>query len=136
VPASRLAITDDAIAVIVERYTREAGVRNLERRIASIARKTAGGSSSTGRARFASPDEYQALARIEGYPEEEMRARPAVGFRPAWRARPRVEPSSHRGDHGEGVRKLKLTGSLGDVMKESAEAALSFVKSRYAGEAA
>ena len=138
VPASRLAITDDAIAVIVERYTREAGVRNLERRIASIARKTARRivEHRTGPFRVTRTSIKRWLGP-EDYPEEEMRARPAVG----------VSTGMARSAAGgtilfieaitvKGNGRLKLTGSLGDVMKESAEAALSFVKSRYAGEAA
>jgi len=138
VPASRLFITDDAVATIVERYTREAGVRNLERRIASIARKTARRlvEHRTGPFRVSRKNIKRWLGP-EDFPEEEMRPRPAVG----------VSTGMARSAAGgtilfieaitvKGNGRLKLTGSLGDVMKESAEAALSFVKSRYAGEAA
>jgi ATP-dependent Lon protease len=138
VPVRKLLITDEAIAQIAERYTREAGVRNLERRIAAIARKSArklverrkGPFRVTGAnlKRWLGPEEY---------PEEEMRPAPAVG----------VSTGMARSAAGgtilfieaitvKGSGKLKLTGSLGEVMKESAEAALSFVKSRYAVEGA
>jgi ATP-dependent Lon protease len=138
VPARSLAFDDEALARIVERYTREAGVRGLERAIASIARKTARRIVERGRGplrvtganlkRWLGPEEY---------PEEEMLAAPAVG----------VSTGMARTAAGgtilfiealpvAGSGKLKLTGSLGDVMKESAEAALSFVKSRYATAAA
>jgi ATP-dependent Lon protease len=138
VPESRLVITDEAVAAIVERYTREAGVRNLERRIASIARKTARRLVERRMGPFrVTRTNIKRWLGPEDYPEEEMRARPAVG----------VSTGMARSAAGgtilfieaitvKGNGKLKLTGSLGDVMKESAEAALSFVKSRYAGEAA
>jgi len=138
VPASKLVITDDAVGVIVERYTREAGVRNLERRIASIARKTARKLVERKRGPFRiTRTNIKGWLGPEEYPEEEMRPRSAVG----------VSTGMARSAAGgtilfieaitvKGSGKLKLTGSLGDVMKESAEAALSVVKSRYAGEVA
>jgi ATP-dependent Lon protease len=138
VPASKLVITDDAVSVIVERYTREAGVRNLERRIASIARKSARKLVERKRGPFRiTRTNVKGWLGSEEYPEEEMRPRSAVG----------VSTGMARSAAGgtilfieaitvKGSGKLKLTGSLGDVMKESAEAALSFVKSRYAGEVA
>jgi len=138
VPASKLVITDDAVGVIVERYTREAGVRNLERRIASIARKSARKLVERKRGPFRiTRTNVKGWLGSEEYPEEEMRPRSAVG----------VSTGMARSAAGgtilfieaitvKGSGRLKLTGSLGDVMKESAEAALSFVKSRYAGEVA
>jgi ATP-dependent Lon protease len=138
VPPSKLLITDDAVGVLVERYTREAGVRNLERRIAAIARKTARRLVERKRGPFrVTRTNVKSWLGPEEYPEEEMRPRPAVG----------VATGMARSAAGgtilfieaitvKGNGKLKLTGSLGDVMKESAEAALSFVKSRYAEEIA
>jgi ATP-dependent Lon protease len=134
VPGRKLRFTDDAIAGIVERYTREAGVRNLERRIASIARKSARKLVERRRGPFRiTRANLKSWLGPEEYPEEEMRAAPAVG----------VSTGMARSAAGgtilfieaitvKGSGKLKLTGSLGEVMKESAEAALSFVKSRYA----
>jgi ATP-dependent Lon protease len=138
VPASRLVIADDAVAAIVERYTREAGVRNLERRIASIARKTARSLVEHKRGPFRiTRTNLKRWLGAEEYPEEEMRPRPAVG----------VSTGMARSAAGgtilfieaiavKGSGKLKLTGSLGEVMKESAEAALSYVKSRYGAKIA
>ena len=138
VPASKLVITGEAVGSIVERYTREAGVRNLERCIASIARKTARKLVEHKRGPFRiTQANIKGWLGPEEYPEEEMHPRPAVG----------VSTGMARSAAGgtilfieaitvKGSGKLKLTGSLGDVMKESAEAALSFVKSRYAGEVA
>jgi len=136
VPARKLLITDDALAQIVERYTREAGVRNLERRIAAIARKSARKlvERRKGPFRITSAN-LKGWLGPEEYPEEEMRPVPSVG----------VSTGMARSAAGgtilfieaitvKGSGKLKLTGSLGEVMKESAEAALSFVKSRYAVE--
>jgi ATP-dependent Lon protease len=138
VPASKLLFTEDAVAAIIERYTREAGVRSLERRIASIARKTARRLVERKRGPFRiTRGNLKTWLGAEEYPEEEIRPHPAVG----------VSTGMARGAAGgailfieaipvKGNGKLKLTGSLGEVMKESAEAALSFVKSRYTGEAA
>ncbi|MDD4856666.1 MAG: AAA family ATPase, partial [Candidatus Krumholzibacteria bacterium] len=138
VPASKLIFADDAIAAIVERYTREAGVRNLERCIASIARKSARRLVERRKGPFrVTRANLKGWLGPEDYPEEEMRPRPAIG----------VSTGMARSAAGgtilfieaitvKGSGRLKLTGSLGEVMKESAEAALSFVKSRYAGELA
>jgi ATP-dependent Lon protease len=138
VPASKLVFADDAIAAIVERYTREAGVRNLGRCIASIARKSARRLVERRKGPFRiTRANLKGWLGSEDYPEEEMRPRPAIG----------VSTGMARSAAGgtilfieaitvKGSGRLKLTGSLGDVMKESAEAALSFVKSRYGGELA
>jgi len=136
VPARKLLIADDAIGRIVERYTREAGVRNLERRIAAIARKSARKLVERRSGPFRiTPGNLKSWLGPEEYPEEEMRPVPAVG----------VSTGMARSSAGgtilfieaitvKGSGKLKLTGNLGEVMKESAEAALSYVKSRYAVE--
>ncbi len=138
VPARKLIITDEAITRIVERYTREAGVRNLERRIAAIARKSARKLVERRKGPFrVTGANLKSWLGAEEYPEEEMRPVPAVG----------VSTGMARSSAGgtilfieaitvKGSGKLKLTGSLGEVMKESAEAALSYVKSRYATEGA
>ncbi|MCX5753705.1 MAG: endopeptidase La, partial [Candidatus Krumholzibacteria bacterium] len=138
VPARKLLIADEAITRIVERYTREAGVRNLERRIAAIARKSARKLVEHRKGPFrVTGANLKSWLGPEDYPEEEMRPVPAVG----------VSTGMARSAAGgtilfieaitvKGSGKLKLTGSLGEVMKESAEAALSFVKSRYAVESA
>jgi ATP-dependent Lon protease len=133
----RFMISQDAIETIVERYTREAGVRGLERRIASIARKTARRIVERARGPFrVTSANLKSYLGPEEYPEEEKRPGPAVGVSTGMARSAAggtilfIEAITVRGDG-----KLKLTGSLGEVMKESAEAALSFVKSRYNAEA-
>ncbi|RMG45468.1 MAG: endopeptidase La [Acidobacteria bacterium] len=124
--------SDQAIREIITRYTREAGLRNLERRIASIcrkiARRVAEGRSTGGRVTAAS------LERFLGPPPPHARERlagTAVGVVTglAWTAAGGdvlfVEALKMRGRG-----KLVLTGQLGGVMKESAQAALSWARSR------
>ncbi len=127
----KLAIGEDAIAAIVEQYTREAGVRSLERCIASIARKTARKLVERARGPFrVTRSNLKGYLGPEEYPEEEKRSRSAVGVATGMARSAAggtilfIEAITVRGNG-----KLKLTGSLGDVMKESAETALSFVKS-------
>ncbi len=127
-------ITDAAIAKIVQEFTREAGVRSLDRQIASLMRKVARRVASGG------PD-----TRIEIDPEfvaDALGAPPHLSETAERTTLPGVVVglayTSHGGDilflestvmpGGKGVR-LRLTGQLGDVMKESAEAALSWVRS-------
>jgi len=135
ITSKRLSLTDDALGTIIERYTREAGVRNLERAIASIARKTARKVVEGGRGPYrVTRSNCKGWLGPEEFPEEEMLPEPAVGVATgmakssAGGAILFIEAITVKGNG-----KLKLTGSLGDVMKESAEAALSFVKARYAG---
>jgi ATP-dependent Lon protease len=127
-------ITDAAIAKIVQEFTREAGVRSLDRQIASLMRKAARRVASGG------PD-----TRIEIDPEfvaNALGAPPHLSETAERTTLPGVVVglayTSHGGDilflessvmpGGKEVR-LRLTGQLGDVMKESAEAALSWVRS-------
>jgi ATP-dependent Lon protease len=131
---SQCEITDDAIRAIIEDYTREAGVRNLEREIGAIchnaAMKIAEG--KTDRVKVEAKDLHGILGarRFEG--EVAMRTSvPGVATGLAW------TPTG--GDilfvecaRVPGSGKLILTGQLGDVMKESAQAALSLVKARSA----
>lgn len=138
IPAKALFFEDEAIERIIERYTREAGVRNLERAIASIARKTARKLVDRKRGPFRVTEKnLKKWLGPEEYPEEEARKEPAVG----------VATGMARTSAGgtilfiealpmAGSGKLKLTGSLGEVMKESAEAAMSYIKSKYAADGA
>jgi len=125
-------ITDAAITEIIEHYTREAGVRSLEREIGKVFRHIA--------VRFAEGDtsavtiDAAGLAAILGAPrfESEVAMRssvPGVATGLAW--------TPVGGDilfieasRNPGTGKLILTGHLGDVMKESAQAALSLIKAR------
>jgi ATP-dependent Lon protease len=128
----QLALADSALLEIISRYTREAGLRNLEREIASICRKTA--------------------RRIaEGEPGASRVTRQGVS---KYLGPPKFIPEAERGEHEVGVAtglawtpfggeilhieasvvqgkgRLSLTGQLGEVMKESAQAALSYIRSR------
>src|SRR5690606_23830607 len=93
-----LTVTEAALATIVDRYTREAGVRNLERELGMLTRKVA-----------------PYIAKGEGTPPAVTGAGGEVLF---------IEATKM-----EGGRDLVLTGQLGDVMKESARIALSYVES-------
>ena len=126
-------LEDAAIRKIVCEYTREAGVRNLERFIASLMRKSARRIATDGTETQVNIDESfvsEALGAPPHLPEMAERTRmPGVAVGLAVTAHGGdilfVEATSMRG--GKGVR-LRLTGQLGDVMRESAEAALSWVR--------
>ena len=129
-----LALGDDAIVTVVQKYTREAGVRQLERELGKLARKVA--------------------RKIASDETEGMEITPAVAIEML--GRPRVHPERRAADDAAGVATgmfytpmggdimfveasvmpgeggLVLTGQLGDVMKESARAALSYAKTHYA----
>ena len=129
----QLTIADEALESVIDSYTREAGVRNLERKIAGVVRgiavKVAEGESGP----FTVADE-PALKPFLGPPRftsevAERTSESGVATGLAW--------TSVGGEilfiectkmHGTG--KLQLTGQLGDVMKESAQAAMSYVRTR------
>ena len=127
-----LLVTDKALRAMINGYTREAGLRNLEREIASItrkvARRVAEGKEGTVRVTPA------VLPRFLGAPKilpDEMLKKDAVGIATglAWTATGGdilfIEATAMKGKG-----RLTLTGQLGEVMKESAQAALSFARSR------
>jgi ATP-dependent Lon protease len=132
----RLEITDEALALVIDRYTREAGVRALEKQIATIARGVA--------VRFAEGADEPVSVR------DEADVRSYLGQ--ARHDDQRIERTSEAGvatgmawtpvggtilfveaTRMPGSGKLTLTGQLGDVMKESAMAALSYVRANTAG---
>jgi len=127
-----LIFTDRSLRVLINSYTREAGLRNLEREIAAIARKVARkvaeGHVGTVKLTPASVSKYLGAPKI--LPDEILK-KDAVGIATglAWTATGGdvmfVEATAMRGKG-----RLTLTGQLGDVMKESAQAALSFARSR------
>jgi len=141
-------ITDAAVDTLIAEYTREAGVRNLEREIASVCRKVA---------------KDIVLARQKnGVKSVKGKKRPSAGFKvdpqkieqylgvPRFRSRRRSDKSRVGSVTGlawtsvggelltvdvtvmNGTERLTLTGQLGDVMKESAQAALSYLRSNAA----
>jgi ATP-dependent Lon protease len=120
-----------AIVTIIDAYTREAGLRNLEREIATIcrklARRVAEGDKGPFRVTARSVGKY--LGPIRFFPDvAERLAVPGVAMGLAWTMFGGdvlfIESTAMRGK-----KSLMLTGSLGDVMKESAQTALSFIRS-------
>ena len=126
-----LKITDSALEEIIDFYTREAGVRNLERTIASLCRKAAHEivskkvksvtinaeniSKYLGERKYISEkiEEYNEIGTVNGLAYTELGGDML-----------KIEVSAL-----EGTGKVELTGSLGDVMKESAQIAISYVRS-------
>jgi ATP-dependent Lon protease len=127
-----VSISTDALRVVIDEYTREAGVRNLERELGKILRKTATGVASGAVATPVEVDEAAvrtALGRQRFFHEAaERTAVPGVATGLAVTGTGGdvlfVEATSHKGG-GDVI----LTGQLGDVMKESARIALSYVRS-------
>jgi ATP-dependent Lon protease len=127
-----LQIEDEALRLIIRSYTREAGVRNLERQIAAIcrgiAKEVALGKEAT---EVITPDKVpQYLGPIKFFSEvAERTAIPGVATGLAWTPVGGdilfVEATMSRGG-----KNLILTGQLGDVMKESAQIALSYIRSK------
>jgi ATP-dependent Lon protease len=128
---SQLSIPDRALRTVIREYTREAGVRNLERRIADLCRKTAT-QIATGKAERVKVDdellrEWLGPRRFSG----EVRKRtsdPGVATGLAYTAVGGdvlfIEATAYPGKG-----RLTITGQLGEVMQESAQAALSWVRS-------
>jgi ATP-dependent Lon protease len=125
-------VSDEGLAALCERYTREAGVRNLEREIGSVCRKIAlrvAEEGLEGPVRIEPDDLAELLGPVKFEPElAEESGRPGVAMGLAW------TPAG--GDilfiestRMPGTGELKLTGSLGDVMRESVEAARSWIRS-------
>jgi ATP-dependent Lon protease len=126
---------DSAIYEIIRRYTREAGVRNLEREIANVCRKIARevvkGSDKKKRFNVGAQQikKYLGVARYSyGVREEESRVGLATGL--AW-TEVGGELLTIETTILPGQGKLTVTGKLGDVMRESAQAAMSYVRSRW-----
>ncbi len=127
---SRLRITDAALRAVIGDYTREAGVRELERQIGAIARKVAREVAEGGNPKGSIGEERarKLLGRRRYHSEAKRRTRlPGVATGLAWTPVGGdvlfIEAQAY---DGEG--KLQITGQLGDVMKESAAAAVSYVR--------
>jgi ATP-dependent Lon protease len=125
-------ISDDAVMFLISHYTREAGVRNLEREIAhlcrKVARKIAEGKVKCYRMAKKNLPKYLGAPKFQ--PEEEIvhdRVGVATGL--AWTESGGdiiyIEATTMKGKGN-----LTLTGQLGDVMKESAQAALTYIRSQ------
>jgi ATP-dependent Lon protease len=124
---------DEAFSTIISRYTREAGVRNLEREISSICRKVARkvvveGKSFSMEITSAKVTEYLGVPRFrQSLAEEKNEIGVATGL--AW-TEVGGEILTIEATLMPGKGKLTLTGKLGDVMQESAQAAMSYVRGK------
>ena len=124
--------TDEAVLSIAGGYTHEAGVRNLEREIGAVCRKVARGVTEGNTEKITVTQEKVSdmLGPIKFFPEvAERTQRPGVAIGLAWTPNGGdilfIEATRMVGKKG-----LTLTGHLGDVMKESAQTALSYVRSQ------
>jgi ATP-dependent Lon protease len=135
VTAEQLTITDEALAEVITSYTRESGVRQLEREIGRLARKVARKIAAREVERLTVDREMvdDLLGRPRVHPEkaarhDEVGVATGMYYTPTGGDIMFVEASTMRGK-GE----LVLTGQLGDVMKESARAAWTYARSHAAG---
>ena len=132
ITSEMFSLSDGALDRIITEYTREAGVRNLEREIGNVCRKVAKtialGKETRTVVTARNLDNYLGVPRFRGARREDE-ARTGVSIGLAWTPvggdTLNIEVSAVKGKGS-----LTLTGSLGAVMKESAQAALSYVRSR------
>ncbi len=131
-PEDAVEFTDSAILRIIREYTREAGVRELERLLARIMRKVAKRYLENGEKAVITDKNLKDFLGLPRYRHRKREKVLPVGvaYGLAW--------TEFGGDLlkiesvlMKGSGKLELTGSLGDVMKESAKAALSYIRSHY-----
>ncbi|MBI5199228.1 MAG: endopeptidase La [Nitrospirae bacterium] len=132
ITSKQLEITDKGVLTVISQYTREAGLRNLERELANICRKVAR-QIAEGKKKYVKATHnkiHQFLGVPKHLPEEE-REKDEIGVSTglAWTQAGGdiiyVEATTMKGKGN-----LTLTGHLGDVMKESAQAALSYIRSK------
>jgi ATP-dependent Lon protease len=131
---SQIEFADPALAAIIEEYTREAGVRNLERQIGTICRKVArevAEGELDGKARISAKRARELLGKRRFFAEHRRRTKdPGVATGLAWTPTGGdvlfIEATAMPGSG-----RLTITGQLGDVMRESAQAALSYVRGHW-----
>ncbi|MEG1448277.1 MAG: S16 family serine protease, partial [Oscillospiraceae bacterium] len=131
--AKQIKFSQNAIYFLIDSYTREAGVRQLERLIASLIRKSITDIVKNEKSSITiSPNLIQTYLGPQKYKDDEIDKKDSVGIVNglAWTSVGgellKVEVAVL-----EGSGKIELTGSLGDVMKESASAAMTYVRSVY-----
>ncbi len=128
--ANKIAITDSAIKEIIEGYTMEAGVRNLEREIGSVVRKIAVkfAEHENTRKQTVKPEDLSELLGIRKILKEKALEKDEIGTATglAWTAVGGTTLAIEVCLFG-GKGEIVLTGKLGDVMKESARAAISYI---------
>ena len=128
-----ISFSDDTLQEIIRRYTREAGVRNMEREISSIFRKVARRVVLEGKGTrdHVTPENLQSFLGIPRYRSSQQEERNEIGLATglAWtEVGGETLPIEVTLMSGKGA--LTLTGKLGDVMQESARAAMSWVRSK------
>lgn len=131
---SEVKFTDEALREIIQGYTREAGVRNLERQIGKVCRKIAAGvaAGEIKRGRTVKAKDVATYLGKRRYFDEEIDERlenPGVAIGLVW-TEAGGDITFFEATRMPGAKGYILTGQLGDVMKESAQAALSYVRSR------
>ncbi len=131
--SKNITIADEAVQTIIQRYTREAGVRNLEREILSICRKVARKVVDKGKS-FKETIDAEKVKDYLGVPKfrptvAETKDEIGISTGLAW-TEVGGELLVTEATLMPGKGKLTLTGKLGDVMQESAQAALSYVRSK------
>lgn len=129
---AQLRFTDGAIRQIISGYTRESGVRNLERELANVCRKAATGvAEGTYKGLIVRTENVAELLGPVKFKPDALRLHDEIGL---------VRGLAYTSVGGEvldvevsvvaGTGKVELTGNLGDVMKESARAAVTYIRSR------
>lgn len=133
--ARALKIKDEALRIVIDGYTREAGVRELERLIAALCRKAAARIARKETERVCvKPDELESFLGARKYKENpfdgdnEIGATNGLAWTSAGGEILEIEATVLKG-----TGKLELTGSLGNVMKESAKTAVSYIRSKAEG---
>ena len=126
-----LKIKDDAVLEVIDFYTREAGVRNLERELASLCRKAAKKLVETGEKSVSvsskTVKDFLGVRKIVPdsiYSDNEVGVVNGLAYTEVGGDLLRIEAAAMPGNG-----KIELTGSLGDVMKESARAAITYIRS-------
>ncbi|MFN8644665.1 MAG: endopeptidase La [Candidatus Binatia bacterium] len=134
ISGEQVAFTDEGLLFLIDRYTREAGLRNLEREIGSVCRKVARGvTEGSTELVVVTPAKVRELLGPERYFSEvaERTDDPGVAVGLVWTPMGGdivfIEATKMAGKKG-----ITVTGNLGEVMKESAQAALSHIRSRAA----
>ncbi|MBD3307602.1 endopeptidase La [candidate division KSB3 bacterium] len=131
--AEHLQFDDNALKVIISSYTREAGVRNLEREIASVCRGVAKEivDKTVETVNFTEDLVHKYLGPVKFFSEiAERTSEPGVATGLAWTP-PGGDIIFVEAAIMPGKKTLTLTGQLGEVMKESAQAALSYVRTKH-----
>ena len=129
--AREFKITDDGIYMLIDGYTREAGVRNLQKQIAALCRKAIAQLDNGAKAFKVTAENIDEILGKRKYLPERINSASLVGTVNglAWTSvggtMLPIEVSAL-----EGTGKIELTGNLGDVMKESAKTAVSYVRSK------